>query len=279
MRTRLFVWGATAGLMAIATSCSKGPEPPQPGTPAFYWNAARTTYHAGDFVKTGENLRQILSSDNEFTARSRPWAIVMSAGIARGYADTADAFEAGAKMNRANPMPFRKEMSALRTLANAATMELIEGVHQYMTVDKQPEVLLAFENPNGSATEPPNLRKIQSGQPVPDSEREAMIQAMVQRGVVLFAGKAVGSTDPAKTLELMKNGDAKRPRADFLAALAQELFDRTAIYGPTKLDLPNRAKMLCDEALEALKAGPDTKERKALETKINAALKKITGKT
>jgi hypothetical protein len=278
MRTQLLLWGAVAGLLA-ATSCSKGPEPPQPGTPAFYWNAAQSTYHAGDFVKTSENLRQILSSDNDFTARTRPWAIVMSAGIAQGYAGTADAFEAGAKMNRLNPMPFRKEMSQLRTLANAAAMEFVESMHKFMDVEKSPEVLLAFDNPNGSAVEPPNLRKVQSGQLMQDSEREAMIKAMLQRGVVLAAGRAAGSSDPAKTLEILKNADAKRPRGEFLASMAQELFDRSALYGPTKLDLPNRTKLFCQEALEALQAAPDTKERKALETKINAALKKLKGTT
>ncbi len=41
-----------AGLLAAGTSCSSGPQPPQPGTPAFYWAAANQTYRAGDFLKT-----------------------------------------------------------------------------------------------------------------------------------------------------------------------------------------------------------------------------------
>ncbi|MBI2680023.1 MAG: hypothetical protein HYX25_03325, partial [Candidatus Solibacter usitatus] len=57
--------------------------------------------------------------------------------------------------------------------------------------------------------------------------------------------------------------------------LAQELFDRADLFASTKLDLPNRTKMMCQEALEALQAGPETKESKALTAKIQAALKKI----
>ena len=68
---------------------------------------------------------------------------------------------------------------------------------------------------------------------------------------------------------------AKRPRAEFLAGMAQELFDRTDLFGSTKLDLPNRTKMMCQEAIEALQAGQATKDSKALKTKIEAALKKI----
>ena len=61
-----------AGLLAGAgTSCSSGPQPPQPGTPAFFWAAAKETYRAGDFLKTSENLQRILATDNEFSARAR----------------------------------------------------------------------------------------------------------------------------------------------------------------------------------------------------------------
>jgi hypothetical protein len=277
MRTQLLLWSAVAGMLA-ATSCSKGPEPPKPGTPAFFWNAAKSTYQSGDFVKTNENLQQIVRSDSDFTARARPWAIVMSAGIAQGYAATADAYEAGARMNRANPMPFRKEMSQLRTLANASALEFADSIHRFMDIDKTPEVTLAFENPTGAAAEPPALRKISSGQLIQDSERESLVRAMIQRGVLLAAGRAAGSpNDPAKTLEALKSGEAKRPRAEFLGAMAQELVDRTDLFGPTKLDLPNRTRMLCQEATEALQAGPETKESKALNAKIQAMLKKIKG--
>ena len=277
MRTQLLQIGAMAGLLT-AISCSKGPEPPRPGTPAFFWNAAQSTYHSGDFVKTSENLQQIVRSENEFTVRARPWAIVMSAGLARGYAETADAYDAGAKMNRANPMPFRKAASQLRTLASAAALEFAEGIHRYMDVDKTPEVALSFDFPPGGAAEPPSLRKVSAGQLIQESEHESLARAMIQRGVILAAGRATGSpNDPAKTLETMKNADAKRPRAEFLAGMAQELFERTDLFASSKLDLPNRTKMMCQEALEALQTGPETKESKALKAKIEAALKKVKG--
>ena len=273
MRKQLVLLGAAGVLMV---SCSKGPEPPRPGTPAFFWNAAHATYKAGDLVKANENLQQIVRSENDFTVRARPWAIILSAGMAKGYAETADAYDAGARMNRANPMPFRKAASQLRTLANAATLEFTEGMHKFMDVDKAPELTLAFDYPAGNAAEPPSLRKVSAGQLIQESEHESMVKAMLQRGVLMAAGRAAGSpNDPAKTLETMKNGDARRPRGEFLSAMAQELFDRTDLFSATKLDLPNRTKMVCQEALEALAAGPETKESKALKGKIEALLKKI----
>src|SRR5436305_15158315 len=122
MRTRLLLFSAVVGCVATI-SCSSGPQPPKPGTPEFIWNAAKSTYHSGDFVKTSENLQQLIKTDSEFSARARPWAIVISAGLVQGYAETADTYEAGARLNHANPMPFRKEASQLRSLASAAAME------------------------------------------------------------------------------------------------------------------------------------------------------------
>src|SRR5437763_941151 len=135
MRTHLFLLSVAATLLAT-TSCSSGPEPPKPGSPAFLWNAAKSTYHSGDFVKTSETLQQLARSENEFTARARPWAIVVSSGLAEGYAETADTYEAGARANRANPMPFRKEASLLRSMASAASVELAETVHLFLEKDK-----------------------------------------------------------------------------------------------------------------------------------------------
>src|SRR5258708_18548260 len=66
------------GLLAAATSCSSGPQPPQPGTPPFYWAAANETYRAGDVLKTDENLQRILATENEFSARARAWDAVIS---------------------------------------------------------------------------------------------------------------------------------------------------------------------------------------------------------
>jgi hypothetical protein len=55
---------------------------------------------------------------------------------------------------------------------------------------------------------------------------------------------------------------------------AKALYDLSALWGPQKLDLPNRLQMMCQEALDALHSVPETKETKALTAKIQASLKK-----
>src|SRR5450631_1887228 len=148
LSARSWITGAFAlsmlGLVVAATSCSSGPQLPQPGTPAFYWAAAKETYRAGDFVKTSENLQRILVSENEFSARARAWDAVISSGLAQGYIELADAWEAGARANRPNPTPFRKQVSALRALASAAAIQFTEDIHRVVDGSKDPKILLAF---------------------------------------------------------------------------------------------------------------------------------------
>lgn len=275
MRTRIS-WCGVLALAWTCTSCSSGPQPPAPGSPAFIWGAAKQTYKTGDFRKTDENLMQLVRTESEFAAQARPWAVVMSAGIAQGYMDLAQAYEAGAKANRLNPTPFRKQVSMLQSLGSASALELAETVHLLLDKNKEADVTLAFDYPTGSMSEPANLRKISAGMLMQDSEAEQLLNAMLQRGVVRTVGMVTGNPDDAaKTLELFKSGEPKLPRPTFLFGVAKSLNDISALYVPTRLDQPQRLRLLCQQALDALGSIPETKDSKALKDKIQAAVKKL----
>jgi hypothetical protein len=274
MCARIPLWTCLIAVVAL-TSCSTGSNAPAPGSPAFYWSAAKTAYHAGDFRGASQNLNELIRGDNEFTVRARPLAMLVSAGLAKGYADMADAYEAGAKANRANPTPFLKQVTASRSMASAAAMDFVEGVHVFLQKDKDQDVLLACEYPTGSMPEPAALRRAASGIAIQDSEREGLEAAMLQRGVLQTMTQMVGAPDdPAKTLELFKGGEPKIPRDTFVLATAKALYEASALFGSMKMDQPNRLEALCNEADEALKSIPETKDTKALASKIQTALKK-----
>src|SRR5712691_2333444 len=88
---------ATAGLNF---SCSTSTAP-QPGTPAYYWAAAKETSAANDYLKTSEHLSRVLASDNEYSARARPWLLILTAGMVPGYMDVADKLEDGVRSKKA----------------------------------------------------------------------------------------------------------------------------------------------------------------------------------
>ena len=265
----------TLGLAAVGTSCSSGPQPPQPGTPAFYWAAANETYRGGDFVRTSENLQRILVGENEFTKRARAWDAVISSGLAQGYIELADAWEAGARATRPNPTPFRKQVSALRSLASASAIQFTEDVHRVVEADKDPNIVLTFAFPAGGAAPPAGLKRVAGGILVQDSERDLLQAAMLQRGVLLSVCAAVGSRDDAAAAqEKLKTGEFRAPRDAFLLVAAKSLSNQSELFTGSKLDLPNRLKMLSEEALKALEAVPQSKETKSLTDKIQARLKK-----
>lgn len=263
------------GLLAAGTSCSSGPQPPQPGTPPFYWAAAKETYRAGDFARTSENLQRILASENEFNARARAWDAVISSGLAQAYIELADTWEAGARANRPNPTPFRKQVSALRSLASASAIQFAEDLHKMVALDKDPNILLAFGYPAGAAAPPVGLKRVGSGILVQDSERDLLQGAMMQRGVLLSVCIAVGSPDDAAAAqEKLKTGEFRVPRDTFLLAAGKSLQERSEVFTSSKLDQPARLKLLSQEALNALGAIPQTKETKSVNDKIQARLKK-----
>ena len=252
------------GLVAVATSCSSGPQPPQPGTPAFYWAAAKETYRAGDFLKTSENLQRILASENEFTARARAWDTVISAGMAQGYIELADTWEAGARANRADPTPFRKQVSALRSLASASAIQFTEDIHKVIGADKDPNILLAFAYPAGASAAPAGLKRVAGGILVQDSERDLLQAAMLQRGVLLSVCAAVGSPDDAAAAqEKLKTGEFRVPRDTFLLAAAKSLQEQSELFTSAKLDQPNRLKLMSQEALEVLRFRRPRKPRRS----------------
>ena len=275
MRTTSLLLGVLI-LALITSSCSSGPTPPRPGTPQFFWNAAKDAYRTGDYQKTDASLAEIFRSDNEFAPRARAWSMVINAGLGEGFAQTADNYDAGARANRANPMPFRKQATALRSFASQAGMQLAEATHTFLEKDKDPTVLLAFEFPSGAAAEPGSLKRVAGGLVLQDSERESLQLSMLQRGVLLSLCRFTGSgDDPAKTLEKVKAAEVRVPREVFLLAAAKTLYDQSELFGSKKLDQPTRLRALCQEALEALGSIPETKETKALTAKIQATLKKI----
>jgi hypothetical protein len=266
---------AIVGLLAAGTSCSSGPQPPQPGTPAFFWAAAKETYRAGDFLKTSEHLQRILATENEFSARARAWDTVISSGLAQAYIELADAWEAGARANRLNPTPFRKQVSVLRSQANFSAIQFTEDVHKVMQVDKDPNLLLAFAYPAGAAAPPAGLKRVAGGILVQDSERDLLQAAMLQRGVLLSVCAVLGSPDDAAAAqEKLKTGEFRVPRDAFLLVAAKSLSEQSELFTGAKLDLPNRLKLLSQEALKVLAAIPQNKQTKAVNDKIQARLKK-----
>ncbi|MGA3042748.1 MAG: hypothetical protein ABSF54_18380 [Bryobacteraceae bacterium] len=265
------LWGLIA-VNLILLSCS-GDNAPQPGTPAFYWAAAKETYTAGDYQKTIEHLGNILSSPNDYVARAQPWMLVLTSGMVQGYADLADAFEAGGRANHVNAANFHRQVNTYRGSANTLALQFAENFSKFQSKDEL--VTLAFAYPTGSPNEVVLLNRVAGGAWLPEAEIETAQKRAIERDVLLAACRAAGAkNDPAKAQDLLKTGEAKVPRAAFVEAMAAALFEESQLYAQNKLAQPDKMKIFCSRAQEALKTVPPSQDSQDLDKKIQAALKK-----
>lgn len=261
--------------LLFTTSCSSGSTGPEKGTPAFYWAAAKETFAAGDYLKTLDNLDSLTASDNEFTARARAWHLVLTSGMARGYMDLADAYETGARMNKANPGEFRKQVSAYRGNAGRLALRFADSFAGFQT-RKEEKIPLALGYPQGSAVPVVVLARIGNGILPQPAEVENAERAAVRRQVLLAACRAAGAPDDsARAAELLKNPDFQVDRPVFVIAMAGTMHDEAQLFGRQKLDQPEKFKIFCARAQEALKSIPESKESKDLNGKIEKTIKAL----
>ena len=275
MRTTA-IRGMAAGILTAACfiliSCS-GSNAPLEGSPAYYWAAAKETFATKDYVKTVEHLEKITATENEYTARARPWLLVMTSGMSAGYMYLADSFEAGARANKANPTGFRKQVNTYRREASQLALEFVQVFDQFQKGKDDP-VPIAMPFPTGNAAPPTQLSRASAGIMLAQQELEPVEKQTVARGVLLTSCDTAGApNDLAKTEELLKPGTLTVPRAAFMTAMANTLFAESELYGSRKLDDRDKQKIFCNRALDALKTVPETKQTKELTTKINKALK------
>lgn len=265
---------ALVSVFLLCISCSSGPAAPEKGTPAFYWQAARETYAAGDYPKTLEHLDNLLATDNEYTARALPWSMALTSGMASGYMELADDYAIGARVNKSDPSSFRRIVSDSRGAANRLALQFAENFGKLSRLKDGP-VTLAFVFPKGSGGQVALLNKVTNGFVLSPADAETVQKRTLERGVVLGVCRAAGAPDDtAKTADILKTGEAQVPRNAFVLAMTQALYDESQLYASDKLDQPQKMGILCDRAQQSVKALPESKETKDLSARIEKAMKK-----
>lgn len=260
----------------ILTACSSGPEPVKPGTPAFFWNAAIENYQKGDYLRSADQLGKILNTDNEYTARARPWRLILLAGLAQGHMELANSFEMGGRQNKANPTPFRKEVMNNRSTASSYATQFVEDFAKFTKVPAEPQITLAFPAPPGSAARLAVLDRVSTGVQPSIGELESARRDAIRRSVLLATCEAAGApNDTARVTEMLKEGSATVPRDVFLKAMAGSLYEQAGLYGKQKLGRPDHQKHFLNMTSEALKGVSDSKETKDLKKKVETDLKSI----
>lgn len=274
LRTRVLLAIPLPIVLIGLTACSSAPSGPQPGTPGFYWQAAKETFANKDYMKTTDQLRQVVNGDSEFAKPAQVMRLVLSAGLAKGYADLATTYENGAKANVFKPMPLRKVASDYLKLAETRALDFGETFPKFEAGSPDANVVLEFGYPGADVNDPRELKKILSGA-LPDEADQAIVERkMLEKSVTLAVCGAVGASgDPAKAKAAFQAGRAQVPREVFLLAMANDLYDLAQLFGVKKLDLPRRVEFFAGEAKDALKQVKESKDTKALSAKLDKLLR------
>jgi hypothetical protein len=274
LRTRVLLAIALPIILIGLTACSTAPTGPQPGTPAFYWQAAKETFAGKDYMKTADHLRQVVNGKSEFVKPAAVMRLVLAAGLEKGYVDLAAAYESGAKANSIKPMPFRKLASNSLKLAETRALDFGETFPKFESGSQDANVVLEFGYPGADINNPLEMKKILIGTLPDEAVQAAFERKMLEKSVALAACQAVGAaSDSAKAQAAFQAGRAEVPREVFVLAMANNLYDIATLFGIKKLDLPQRVEFFVGQAKDALKPLKETKDTKALAAKLDKLLK------
>jgi hypothetical protein len=260
-------------------SCS-GPAAPEPGSPGFFWNAAKGTWDAGDYTLTAEHLDDLLTKDeDEYGARALPWALVLTSGVADGYMEAADAYQKGVKANKAGAEPLRREMVRYHDAASRLVLQFADKFEAFNKL-KLDSVPLAFAFPKGSAAAVPTLLTVGLGNMPAAALVDTALKLTLQRNVILAASRAAGcGEDAVKAAQVFAAPGAKVERATFQLAMANTLFAMAEMFSRGKLDDTEKLGILCQRAQNALKSVPESSDTKELTDKIVQAMKQMPKKS
>jgi hypothetical protein len=252
-------------------SCATGPAP---NTPPWFWQAAQDTYRMGDYLKAIDHLEPLIAPGGEFTERAQPFRLVLTAGLARGYMDLAEAFEAGARMNERAATEFRRRMNVYRSQANRRAMNFAESFLAFEKAGPGASIPIAFPYPSGNPLPVAELTKAGQGIALSETELATAERRAVERAILMTACTAVGAEDDtAKAQQVFSGQNVTVPKETFLLAMAKQLHALSQLYTPAKMNEPDKLKLLNERALEALRSLPETAETKSLVEKIEKMLK------
>ena len=274
LRVRLLAFISILSLAFALASCAGGPPEPTVGSPEWHWQAAKTTWDIGDLNKTSDNLEPLVKADNQMAALAQPWQLILTAGMATGYMDVADAFEQGARANKSAPLAFNAVKDRYHNLASKEAAEFYQTYMEFKKTDQQGDIRLGFSFPKGNSMIVTELTRAAEGMKVSDAELTGAVKRALQRAVLLTTCLAVGAeNDPAKAQLVFEDTEPAVSLNTFMLAMAKKLNEIANYYSPNKISNSERMKLFNDLALEAAKSLPESDETKDLIKKIESELK------
>jgi hypothetical protein len=265
---------ASLWLTVLFVLASCGPSGPKPGTPAFNWQEARKNSAAKDYAKTLDNLSDITSSENEFTARAQTWKVLLSAGMAEADIALAQAYQAGGKAaGKDMPLAARRKMMDYRTMAGRKALEFTQTLLDWEKTNKDQNITLDFPFPVATMADIPEVTRIGDGAIIADAAMPALEAKVLEQTIAKAVAAAAGAPeDLPKAQAIFQAGNVQTPRDTFLFAMATDLYDMAELFSRGVLDNAQRLDLLAKKAQDLLKPMKETEETRGLSMKLKLLL-------
>lgn len=227
------------------------------GSPEWLWLAARDTYKAGDLEKTATHLEKIeKQGNNPYVERARIWRAVITAGLAQGHMELAQAYAKGWLSSRTNKNFFYRQKSEHLKEAKRLGIDLLECYDACAKepLDKDKKLVLEFAFPKGSGAEVVDLDRIYKGMDMPEAQRASADEKTLDRGMVRAVSAVLTSADDAPGAQkALQAGRAEVPAARMLLAMGSTLEKLSAVFDSRNLAEPDKEKIFHQRAQDAAK--------------------------
>lgn len=254
-------------LTLLICGCS-GPKGPARGSPEWLYQAARDSFVAGDWEKTADHLEKIeRAGDNPFVQRARAWRAILTAGVASGHLELAQAYGDGWTYARANKTAFLRQKTDHLKEARRHAINILEALDGLTKGLSDQPVVLEFPFPKGSAGQVTELEKVYKGLSIEEALQATAQEKSVNRGIVRAVSSVLASADDAAGAQkALQSGRAEVPPARFLLAIGTNVEKLSPIFDRKGLNELDELKILRERALDTTKRVLALKPDAATET-------------
>ncbi len=269
---------SSAALVAalVLSSCGGGGQPagPRAGSPEWYWEATVQNYDSGDFPKALEHLSNAASGEGDIAEKAKVWKTVMTAGLALGHRELAEACKSSMAAKPATASSLTGVLQQAQRDSRQYAIELLEGLGDFEKTLKAGHATLAFPFPSGNSVEAPAIANLSKGDAVPEGQLADGILQTLRRNQIIAVTEMIGTPGEANAAQAkLAAGPVTPPEPQARLSITTYLVHLSPLFDTQMLNDPKLRKIALDRAEQWLQPCVDSEDEA-----VKAAAEKLTAR-
>ncbi len=246
----LVAFAATLALLGCSTDGGESQANAlKPGSPEWFLDATVMNVERGDFVKALEHLENATKGEGPGAERAVVWRTVMTAGLALGHREAAEACKEGIEAKPDSAANLRGPLQQAQRDSRQYTIELVEGLGDFEKVLAKGQVTLDFPFPTGATNESPVMAGIAGGDAVPEQQLADGIAHTLRRHQILSVAEMAGVPGDANAAQAKFDAGPVSVSEDHARiTVVRYLADISPMFDTQMLNDPKIRKIVLDRA-------------------------------